>query len=202
MGHSCLLGVLMVEEFDIAVIGAGSAGPKAARTAAKRGAKVVIFEESLIGGECLYTGGAPSKAVIYAASLRKRMQRADEFGLPAFDGRQADFGAVMRHARRTIETVGSGSAVDSFNRAGITTVCERASFDDAHTLVTSKTGRQFSAKQFILCTGSVPTVPSIPGLEEAGYETNRNVFERTTLPARLAVLGGGPLGCELGQVFA
>jgi len=189
-------------EFDIAVIGAGSAGPKAARTAAATGAKVVLFEEALIGGECLYTGCVPSKAVIYAASLWKRIQRADDFGLPAFDGRQADFGAVMRHARQTIETVGSGSAVDSFNRAGITTICERASFVDPHTVVTSKTDRRFRAKQFILCTGSVPTVPPVPGLEEAGYETNRNVFERTTLPARLVVLGGGPIGCELGQVFA
>src|SRR3569833_1498154 len=175
MGHSCLLGVLMVEEFDIAVIGAGSAGPKAARTAAKRGAKVVIFEEALIGGECLYTGCVPSKAVIYAASLWKRMQRAWEFGLPAYNGPTADFGEVMRHARRTIETVGSGSAVDSFNRAGIATICERASFVDPHTLVTSKTGRRFRAKQFVLSTGSVPTVPDVPGLEEAGYETNRNV---------------------------
>lgn len=189
-------------EFDIAVIGAGSAGPKAARTAAKSGAKVVIFEEALIGGECLYTGCVPSKAVIYSASLWKRIQRAHEFGLPAHDGRAADFGEVMRHARKTIETVGAGSAVESFARAGITTVCERASFVDPHTVVTSKTGRRFRAKQFILCTGSVPTIPAIPGLEEAGYETNRNVFERTSLPARLAVLGGGPIGCELGQVFA
>lgn len=189
-------------EFDIAVIGAGSAGPKAARTAAKMGATVVLFEEALIGGECLYTGCVPSKAVIYAASLWKKIQRADEFGLPVFDGRAADFGAVMRHARQTIETVGAGSAVDSFARAGITTVCERATFVDPHTVVTSKTGRRFRAKQFILCTGSVPTVPDVPGLEEAGYETNRNVFERTTLPSRLAVLGGGPIGCELGQVFS
>jgi pyruvate/2-oxoglutarate dehydrogenase complex dihydrolipoamide dehydrogenase (E3) component len=189
-------------EFDIAIIGAGSAGPKAARTAAKMGAKVVIFEEALIGGECLYTGCVPSKAVIYAASLWKRIQRAQEFGLPAYAGPNADVGEVMRHARRTIETVGAGSAVESFARAGITTVCERASFVDPHTVVTSKTGRRYSAKQFILCTGTVPTVPNVPGLEEAGYETNRNVFERTELPRRLAVLGGGPIGCELGQVFA
>ena len=76
------------QEFDIAVIGAGSAGPKAARTAAKMGAKVVIFEEALIGGECLYTGCVPSKALIHSATLWNRMRRASEFGLPEFAGRQ------------------------------------------------------------------------------------------------------------------
>ena len=73
-------------EFDVAVIGAGSAGPKAARTAAKMGAKTVIFEEALIGGECLYTGCVPSKALIQSATLWHKMQRASAFGLPNYAG--------------------------------------------------------------------------------------------------------------------
>jgi pyruvate/2-oxoglutarate dehydrogenase complex dihydrolipoamide dehydrogenase (E3) component len=189
-------------EFDIGVIGAGSAGPKAARTAAKMGAKIVIFEETLIGGECLYTGCVPSKAVIHSAMLWKRMQSAHEYGLPRFEGPPPDFGRVMRHAQRTVATVGAGSAVESFARAGITTVCERATFVDAHTVETAKTGRRFACRQFILCTGSTPAVPNIPGLAEAGYETNRTIFNTRSLPGRLAVIGGGPIGCELGQVFA
>ena len=190
-----------IQEFDVAVLGAGSAGPKAARTAAKRGARVVLFEEALIGGECLYTGCVPSKALIHSATLWDRMGRASEFGLPAHPGGKPDFGAVMRHARQTIEEVGGGSAIDSFSRQGITTVCERARFLDPHTVEAGKTGAQYRAKQFILCTGSLPAVPPIPGLEDAGYDTNRTVFDWTTLPPRVVILGGGAIGCELGQVF-
>ncbi len=188
-------------EFDVAVIGAGSAGPKAARTAAKMGAKVAIFEESLIGGECLYTGCVPSKALIHSATLWSKMQRASEFGLPNYTGAMPDFGAVMRHVHRTIEEVGGGSAIDSFSRQGITTICERVQFVDAHRVESRKTHTKYRAKQFILCTGSLPSIPPIPGLEEAGYVTNRDVFDWTTLPERVAILGGGAIGCELGQVF-
>jgi len=190
-----------VQEFDIAVLGAGSAGPKAARTAAKVGARVAIFEEALIGGECLYTGCVPSKSLIHSATLWDRMRRASEFGLPAYTGEPPDFGAVMRHARRTIEKVGGGSAVDSFTRQGITTVCERARFIDPHTVETGKTRTRYRAKQFILCTGSLPAVPPIEGLEDARYDTNRTVFDWTALPPRIVILGGGAIGCELGQVF-
>ncbi len=189
------------EEFDVAVIGAGSAGPKAARTAAKAGARTVLFEEALIGGECLYTGCVPSKSLIHSATLWDRMRRASDFGLPRFEGARADFGAVMRHARRTIERVGGGSALDSFARQGITTVCERAAFVDAQTVETRKTRTRYHAKQFILCTGSRPSVPPIEGLEEAGYDTNRTVFDWDALPPRVVILGGGAIGCELGQVF-
>ncbi len=189
------------QEFDVAVIGAGSAGPKAARTAAKAGARVVLFEEAQIGGECLYTGCVPSKALIHSATLWARMRHASAFGLPDVAG-EADFGAVMAHARRTIEEVGGGDAVASFAKQGITTVCERVEFTDPHTVQSKNTGTAYRAKQFILCTGSLPSIPPIPGLEEAGYVTNRTVFDWTSLPRRIAILGGGAIGCELGQVFS
>ena len=189
------------QEFDIAVLGAGSAGPKAARTAAKMGARVVLFEEALIGGECLHTGCVPSKALIHSATLWDRMQKASEFGLPDYMGAKPDFGAVMRHARRTIEEVGGGDATESLTRQGITTVCERAAFVDPHTVETGKTHERYRASQFILCTGSLPAVPPIEGLVDVGYDTNRTVFDWTALPPRIVVLGGGAIGCELGQVF-
>ena len=189
------------QEFDVAVLGAGSAGPKAARTAAKLGARVVLFEEALIGGECLHTGCVPSKSLIHSATLWDRMRRAPEFGLPAYDGPPADFGAVLRHARQTIEEVGGGDAIEGFKRQGITTICERVHFVDPHTVETGKTGTRYRASQFILCTGSLPAVPPIEGLEEAGYDTNRTVFDWTSLPRRVVILGGGAIGCELGQVF-
>ena len=189
------------QEFDIAVLGAGSAGPKAARTAAKMGARVVLFEEALIGGECLHTGCVPSKALIHSATLWDRMQKASEFGLPDYMGAKPDFGAVMRHARRTIEEVGGGDATESLTRQGITTVCERAAFVDPYTVETGKTHERYRASQFILCTGSLPAVPPIEGLVDAGYDTNRTVFDWTSLPPRIVVLGGGAIGCELGQVF-
>ena len=190
-----------VQEFDIAVIGAGSAGPKAARIAAAGGAKVVIFEEALIGGECLYTGCVPSKSLIHSATLWNRMQRASEFGLPKWSGGEIDFGAIMRQVHRSVEEVGGGSALDSFSRQGITTICERVRFVGTHTIETNKTKARYSAKQFILCTGSLPTFPPIQGLEAAGCDTNRTVFEWKTLPKRIVIIGGGPIGCELGQVY-
>ena len=109
-----------IQEFDIAVLGAGSAGPKAARTAAKMAARrSSIFEEALIGGECLYTGCVPSKALIHSATLWNRMQAGVRVRAAGpFGGEKADFRAVMRHARRMIEEVGGGSAVESFARAG------------------------------------------------------------------------------------
>lgn len=194
-------GMQEVQEFDIAVIGAGSAGPKAARIAAAGGAKVAIFEESLIGGECLYTGCVPSKSLIHTATLWNRMQRASEFGLPQWSGGEIDFGAIMRSVHRSIEEVGGGSALDSFAKQGITTICERAQFVDAHTVETNKTKTRYKARQFILCTGSLPTIPHIEGLGEAGCDTNRTVFEWKTLPERIVIIGGGPIGCEMGQVF-
>ena len=190
-----------VIEFDVAVIGAGSAGPKAARTAAKMGAKVVVFEESRIGGECLHTGCVPSKALIHSATLWSRMQRASEFGLPNYTGADADFGAVMQSARQTIENVGGGDAVASFRGQGITTVCERVEFLDPFTVESKDAKTQYKAKQFILCTGSLPATPPIAGLQEAGYATNRTVFDWTALPKRIVIIGGGAIGCELGQVF-
>ena len=153
-----------MQEFDIAIIGAGSAGPKAARTAARLGARVVIFEEALIGGECLYTGCVPSKALIHSATLWNRIGRAHEFGLPRFEGAAPDFGAVMRHARRTVEVVGSGSAVESFARQGIATVCERARFVGPNTLETTKTRAQYQASSLSFAPGRCrPSHPSPPG---------------------------------------
>ena len=190
-----------MEEFDIAVIGAGSAGPKAARTAAKMGAKVVIFEEARIGGECLHTGCVPSKALIHSATLWTRMRTASAFGLPEYVGEDADFGAVMRHTRQTIQEVGGGDAVASFAGQGITTVPERVEFQDPFIVESKETKIRYKAKQFILCTGSLPAIPPIAGLEEAGYATNRTVFEWTTLPKRIVIIGGGAIGCELGQAF-
>jgi len=190
-----------MEEFDVAVIGAGSAGPKAARTAAKMGAKVVIFEESLIGGECLYTGCVPSKSLIHSATLWTRMRSASAFGLPNYTANDVDFGAVMRHTRQTIQEVGGGDAIASFAGQGITTICERVEFRNPFTVESKKTKTQYKAKQFILCTGSLPATPPIPGLEAAGYATNRTVFEWTTLPKRIVIIGGGAIGCELGQAF-
>jgi pyruvate/2-oxoglutarate dehydrogenase complex dihydrolipoamide dehydrogenase (E3) component len=191
-----------MQMFDVGVIGAGSAGPKAARTAARLGASVVIFEESRIGGECLYTGCVPSKALLHSATLWNRITRASEFGLPEHQGAAPDFGAVMAHAHQTIAQVGAGDATESFRRAGIVTVCERAAFVDPHTVIAGKTGERYQAKQWILCTGSRPAIPDIPGLAEAGCDTNRTVFGWTSLPRRIVVIGGGPIGCELGQVFA
>jgi pyruvate/2-oxoglutarate dehydrogenase complex dihydrolipoamide dehydrogenase (E3) component len=186
--------------YDLIVIGGGSAGLSAAELAATLGARVALLDRERLGGECLYTGCVPSKALLHVAHVASHIRAAGELGL---DARLApvDLGAVAEYVQRAIRTIRDQTDnPEHFQRLGADVGFGEVRFLSADRLALN--GRSVRAKRFLICTGSRPSVPTIPGLEEAGYQTNETIFALRMLPARLAVLGGGPVGCELGQAFA
>ena len=164
------------------VVGGGAAGISAARSARRRGARVLLVQAGPIGGECTFTGCVPSKALIAAAAL----------GLP--------FEAAMRRAHDAIATIAATETDAVFTREGIDVVHGAGNFRSPHAIDVD--GRCITASRFVIATGSRPAVPGIDGLDSIPYLTNENVFDLPALPASLAILGGGAIGCELAQAFA
>lgn len=185
--------------YDLAIVGAGPAGVVAAYTAAALGAKVALIESQMIGGTCLHTGCVPSKSIIRTSRLYADMADAPRYGAPIPGAIHVDFGAAMERMRR-IRTHLSGSAsIRQLAAAGIDVFFGRAQFSSANTLRVD--GEKLSFKKALIATGARANVLAIPGLQQAGFLTNEEIFDLTELPRRLLVIGGGPLGCELAQAF-
>jgi pyruvate/2-oxoglutarate dehydrogenase complex dihydrolipoamide dehydrogenase (E3) component len=188
-----------VQEFDLIVIGGGSAGLKAARTAARLDRTVALAEERELGGECFWAGCVPTKAMVRAAQVWHLVRRAQEFGIHV-DVRKADFADAMAYKENALRRIaGDGPADGGLSKLGAAYYPLRATFESPHEV---RIGREVIAgKQIILATGTVPSVPPIPGLAEAGYITNREAVNLESLPKRLVVLGAGPIGLEFAQLF-
>ena len=191
----------MKRTHDAVVIGAGSAGLSFASGAAQLGLRVALFEAKEMGGECLNAGCVPSKALIRIASARREALDQAEFGLPLAALGSVDLPSVLSRVRGVIETIAPNDSEERFRGLGVDLRREHARLAGSG-VVEAASGARLSAPLIVLATGSRPRVPHIPGLEEAGYLTNETVFEPRPLPARLAVLGAGPIGMELGQAFA
>ncbi len=194
--------------YHLVVIGAGTAGLVSAAGAAGLGAKVALIERHLMGGDCLNVGCVPSKGVIRAARAWHDAREARErFGGPAVDGRsdgndgsRGDFGLVMERMRRLRAGISVHDSAARFRSLGVDVFLGEGRFVDPGTVEVD--GRRLRFRRAVVATGARAAVPPIPGLAEAGYLTNETVFNLTELPPRLAVLGGGPIGCELAQAFA
>jgi len=186
--------------YNLVVIGAGPAGLVAAAGAAGLGAKVALIERSLMGGDCLNVGCVPSKALIRCAQAAADVRNAARFGVRIDGESQVDFGAVMERMRRLRADLSRHDSVARFTELGVDVFQGEARFEDGQTIVVGDDRLNFS--KALIATGARATAPPIPGLEEAGYLTNETVFSLTELPARLAVIGAGPIGCELAQAFA
>lgn len=176
----------MSDHYDLCVIGGGAAGLVAAGGAAQLGARTLLIERDRLGGECLYTGCVPSKALL-AAAARARLG----------SGGWAEARASVRDAIATIEPHDSP---ERFRGFGVEVVKARAEFIDRHRL--SVDGRTVTARRFVIASGSDPAIPPVPGLSEVPYLTNETIFELAEQPSRLLIVGGGPIGCELAQAFA
>ncbi|MCA6271179.1 MAG: FAD-dependent oxidoreductase, partial [Phenylobacterium sp.] len=183
---------------DIAIIGAGSGGLSVAAGAAQLGLKVVLFEKGEMGGDCLNYGCVPSKALIAAASAAHAARSGGPLGVSAGPV-TVDFVRVMAHVHETIRTIAPVDSQERFEGLGVQVVREAARFLDARTVASESV--RVAARKFVIATGSRASVPPIPGLESTPYLTNETVFELNALPERLIVLGGGPIGVELGQAF-
>ncbi len=185
---------------DICVIGAGSAGLSVAAGAAQLGRRTVLIEAHRMGGDCLNTGCVPSKSLIAAAHIAQARRASGPFGIRAIEP-DVDFAAVHRHLHEVIGAIAPHDSVERFEGLGVTVIRGRARFRSSDE-VEVDTGERIRARRIVVATGSGPAVPPVPGLDSVPFLTNETVFELTTLPGRLIVLGGGPIGCELAQAFA
>jgi pyruvate/2-oxoglutarate dehydrogenase complex dihydrolipoamide dehydrogenase (E3) component len=187
--------------YDLVVIGAGTAGLVVAAGAAGLGLglRVALVEKSLMGGDCLNVGCVPSKCVIRSSRVVAEMRQAAPFGIQPLDRIDINFAAVMQRMRQIRAGISHHDAAARFRKLGVDVFLGRAEFVNDGAIAVN--GSQLRFKKAVIATGARATRPSIPGLAEAGYLTNETVFSLTACPPRLAVIGGGPIGCELAQAF-
>ncbi len=185
--------------YQLVVIGGGTAGVSAALHAARLGARVALIERNLLGGTCLNTGCVPSRALIRTSRLYAEMRDAPRYGACTPTDIQTNFAATMARVRAIrCELSGNGS-LRTLREAGVDVYFGRPQFTAPDTVALEGASLRFA--RAIIATGARPHVPDIPGLKRAGFLTNESVFDLTTLPKRLLVIGGGPIGCELAQAF-
>lgn len=181
---------------DICIVGAGSSGLSLAAACAAFGVDVVLVEKGVMGGDCLNVGCVPSKSILAAAHHAHASSEATAFGVH-LDPPRIDWRGVHDHVKGVIAGIAPMDSQERFEGLGVTVLRDEARFVDADTLSAGET--TIRARRFVLATGSRPFVPDLSGLAAAGYETNETIFDRTTPPGRLVVIGGGPIGLELAQ---
>ncbi|RMH07030.1 MAG: mercuric reductase [Nitrospirae bacterium] len=190
--------------YNLVVIGAGTAGLVCAAIAAGLGAKVALIERHLMGGDCLNVGCVPSKGVLRASRVWALMKQADRFGISYPPGVKYDFGAVMRRMRQLRAVLSQMDSARRFAALGVDLYLGTGTFLNMNQIcVEGPAGsRTLTFAKAVICTGGRAAAPAIPGLQDAGFLTNETVFSLTELPESLAVIGAGPIGCELAQAFA
>jgi len=183
---------------DLCIIGAGSGGLSLASGAAQLGLKVILIEENLMGGDCLNYGCVPSKALLAAAKTFNNSINAKDLGI-INENTRVDFPKVKQYIKKVIKTIEPHDSVERFTKLGANVIKGHAEFIDKTEIRVND--QNIKAKKFIIATGSKPLIPTINGLDNIDFLTNENIFELDYLPKHLIVLGGGPIGCELGQAF-
>ncbi len=193
--------------YDLIVIGGGSGGLVAAAGAAHLGARVALVEKLALGGDCLFTGCVPSKTLIASARFAADVRRAADYGFkpstPQF--KDNSFASITSRVQRVIKTVGEHDAPEVFQALGIDVIFGEPRFVSPRELqidLADGQTQKIGGRRFCVSTGSRPAIPPIEGLSETGFITNEDVFKMQELPGSVIVLGGGPIGLELGQAFA
>ena len=186
-------------DYNMVVIGAGSAGLVASFIGAAVKAKVALIEKHKMGGDCLNTGCVPSKALIRSAKMLAYTNRAKEFGFKS--GKlDYDFSDVMQRVKNIIQKVEPHDSIERYTDLGVEVIQGEAKITSPFSVVVN--GRELITRNIIVATGACPFVPPIAGLDKIDYLTSDNVWELKSLPRRLVVLGGGPIGSEMTQTFA
>jgi pyruvate/2-oxoglutarate dehydrogenase complex dihydrolipoamide dehydrogenase (E3) component len=184
---------------DICVIGAGSGGLSVAAAAAMMKVPVVLIEKDRMGGDCLNVGCVPSKALIAAAKHAHAMTEAAQFGFAPVEIKPA-FNKINAHVKNVIAAIAPNDSEHRFRALGAQVINGAARFVDNRTVQVGET--KIRARRFIIATGSRPAIPPIPGLADVPYLTNESLFDLTRRPARLAIIGAGPIGMEMAQAHA
>jgi pyruvate/2-oxoglutarate dehydrogenase complex dihydrolipoamide dehydrogenase (E3) component/uncharacterized membrane protein YdjX (TVP38/TMEM64 family) len=189
---------------NLIVIGAGAAGLVASYIAAAVKAKVTLVEAQRMGGDCLNTGCVPSKALIRTATLAQQIREASRYGIAQAEMR-FDFAAAMQRVADVVQRVEPHDSVERYSGLGVEVVRGRAKIVTPWAVeIDEGEGRKrtLTARSIVVATGAAPFVPPLPGLDEVGCLTSETLWDLRELPRRLAILGGGPIGCELAQAFA
>lgn len=182
--------------WDLLVVGAGTAGLIGAQTAASLGARVLLVERARFGGDCLWTGCVPSKALLAAGHAAAEARAAERYGVHA-GGIAVDTSAVLAHVRRAVAAIEPVDSPDAVRRSGARVTAGSVVFTGPTTAEID--GRPLRFRQALVATGSAPALPDVPGLADADPLTTDTFWDQSDLPGRLAVLGGGTSGCELAQ---
>jgi pyruvate/2-oxoglutarate dehydrogenase complex dihydrolipoamide dehydrogenase (E3) component len=185
-------------DYNLVVIGAGSAGLVAAYLAAALKAKVALIEKHRMGGDCLNTGCVPSKALIRSAAVLRLIERARDFGLRAASA-EFDFGDVMQRVHDVIRRIEPHDSIERYRALGVECITGEAYIASPYEVRVG--ARTLTTRNIIVATGARPRIPEIPGIERVHVRTSDDIWELREQPRRLLVLGGGPIGCELAQAF-
>jgi pyruvate/2-oxoglutarate dehydrogenase complex dihydrolipoamide dehydrogenase (E3) component/uncharacterized membrane protein YdjX (TVP38/TMEM64 family) len=203
-------GFTRPKRFDrnLVVIGAGSAGLVSALIAATVKAKVTLVEANEMGGDCLNTGCVPSKALIKSAKIAAQMRHADKYGLTPTEP-EVPFKAVIARVLEAVKAIEQHDSVERYEGLGVDVVKGYATIIDPWTVAIARNDggtQRLTTRSIVIASGAETVVPPIPGIESSGYLTSETMWEAfaqmDTVPARVAVLGGGPIGCELAQALA
>ncbi|MDJ0601095.1 MAG: mercuric reductase [Crocosphaera sp.] len=185
-------------DYDIVIIGGGSGGLVVASAAAQLKAKVALVEKDRLGGDCLWYGCVPSKSLIHAARVAYEVKNSERFGVHTVSP-TINFSQAMAHVKNAIAAIEPHDSPQRFEGLGVEVIFGSGEFINPN--IFEVDGKKLKARAFVIATGSRPNIPNISGLKESGYLTNENVFSLAESPDSLAIIGAGPIGCELGQSF-
>ena len=188
----------MAVDYDIVIIGGGSGGLVVASAAAQLNAKVALVEKNRLGGDCLWFGCVPSKSLLHASRVAHEVKHSSRFGIYTTPP-DIQFSEATGHVQNVISTIQPHDSPERFESLGVEVIFGEGQFKDQKTFTVN--GRDLKARAFVVSTGSRPQVPPIEGIEEVGFLTNEQIFSLKERPQSLAVIGAGPIGCELGQAM-
>ncbi len=192
----------MASRYDLIIVGMGSGGMVGAEFAATIGLRVAVIERGRVGGDCLWTGCVPSKALLASAKAAHTMKVADKYGLPSVDPVEIDTSLVWKRIRSIQQDLAaSDDDPERFRAMGIEIIAGQARIAGPNTVELVGQDRTLEARFILLCTGSRPLAPAIDGLKEAGFLTSESVFEIERAPKSMVMIGGGPIAIEMAQAF-
>lgn len=187
-------------DFDIGILGGGSGGLTVASGAAQLGAKTLLVEkERELGGDCLHFGCVPSKTLIRTSHVYHLMKNAEQFGLPPVEVKPVDFREVAKRIQSVISIIQKHDSEERFCKLGVRVEFGEAHFVDEHAIRLN--GKTHTAKNWVIATGSSPSIPPIEGLDKTPHITNKEIFSLERLPKSMIVLGAGPIAIEMAQAF-